>query len=211
MDYFVRPLTYKQTAEIYSEYLHRHFPAGEIKPLKSIARMWEGDAYRAYALYAGSDSPVSPRSLPPLAGYAFFAAQPGGGMILLDYLAILEEYRSRGAGSAFLRALSARLPNCRGILIETEDIDFAQNEAEARERQKRDAFYEKNGVLKTEIRSSVYGVHYAIWLLALGGNADREECEQNLRDIYRIMVPGEKFEKYVEIRRSQEVFPPETL
>lgn len=187
-------------ADIYSQYLTKHFPADEVKPLKSINRMWDMGAYSAYAMWDGDAATRdgdADRSA--LIGYAFFATAPACDLILLDYFAILDLYRGQGLGSLFLQELKNLLPDYKGILIETEDIDRAQNEAELQTRRKRDLFYEKNGALRTGVKGTVYGVHYAVWNFPLSGISDDVSCQKGIEQIYRIMIPGEKNKKFVKL------------
>lgn len=194
MDYTIKYLTKEQVAEIYDKWIHKHFPENEIKPLKHIYRMWEQGAYCALGMYDGGK----------LVSYAFLAMVPGRDMLLLDYLAVLEDYRNAGAGSIFLQKMGKCLTECmgvsyKGILIETEDAKYAQNDEELHIRQKRDAFYKKNGAVRTDVTGEVYGVHYAIWNLPISENAGFEECREQLREIYQMMVTGEKYQKFVKI------------
>lgn len=194
MNYIIRNLTEEETAEIYERWIHIHFPKNEIKPLKHIQRMWEQGAYCALGMYDGEN----------LVSYGFFAMVPGKDMLLLDYLAVLEDYRNLGAGSIFLQKMGQCLSEYRGvsyqgILIETEDITYARNEEERQIRQKRDLFYEKNGAVRTGVTGEVYGVHYALWNLPVEKEAGSEECREQIKAIYRMMVAGEKYEKFVKI------------
>lgn len=200
MEYTIHPLQRSQTAEIYTSHLRRHFPADEVKPLENIFRMWDRGCYRAFGVYARQDLTQNASGHPDsLAGYAFFATAPECRLALLDYFAILETFRGQGTGSLFLREIKKALPGFDGILIETEDADHARNEAELRVRQKRDSFYERNGVRKTKIKSTVYSVHYAIWNLPLTVPSDETVCKKGLEDIYQAMVPGDKYKKHVKI------------
>lgn len=194
MDYRIEALTLEQTAEIYTQWLHRHFPKDEIKPFSSIRRMWRMGAYQALGLYERQGE-----SAGSLAGYAFFVNEPGESHMLLDYLAIVEEYRGNGAGSSFLQGMRQQFAHYKGILIETEDVEYAADDAQRAERKRRDSFYEHNGAVRTGIKGCVYGVHYVIWNLPVAEAADREETRKNLEALYRIIVPDEKYDKYVHI------------
>lgn len=200
MKYRIEQLKQAQVADIYSQYLTKHFPADEVKPLKSINRMWDMDAYSAYAMYSEKATDQDNGIVQPaLIGYAFFATAPTCDLILLDYFAILEPYRGQGMGSRFLREMKNLLPNYKGLLIETEDIDRAQDETEHRTRRKRDLFYEKNGAFRTRVKGTVYGVHYAVWNFPLSGISDDVSCQKGMEQIYRIMIPGAKNAKFVKI------------
>lgn len=193
MNYTINLLTFEQTADIYNNYIHLHFPKEEIKPLKNIQRMWENGSYRALGMYEQKEVNAQ------LIGYAFLAMSPDSRMVLLDYLAIAEEYRGMGMGGIFLKEMRQRLPEFDGILIETEDIDFAVNEEERQVRKKRDAFYEHNGVVRTAIKSKIFSVHFANWQLPIHKPLSDKECKRNLEEIYKIMIPGAKNKMFVKI------------
>lgn len=193
MNYTITSLTFEQTADIYNHYMHLHFPKEEIKPLKNIQRMWEAGSYQALGMYAQREESIE------LMGYAFLALAPDCKMLLLDYLAIAEKYRGLGMGSIFLKEMQKRLPEFDGILIETEDIDFATNDEERQVRKNRDSFYERNGVLRTRIKSKIFSVHFANWQLPINMTLSDAECKRNLEDIYKIMIPGAKNKLFVKI------------
>lgn len=197
MDYRIQNLTIEQAADIYTQWIDKHFPRGEIKPLKSIQRMWNMGAYQALGMYEHrGDGTLA------FAGYAFFVIEKSASQLLLDYLAITEEYRGYGAGSSFLKEMKQYFSGYKGILIETEDIEYAKNEEERRIRQKRDTFYTRNGAVRTGIKSSVYGVNYVIWNFPVAEVVPDEETKKNLENIYKVMVPGEKYDKFVTIQNS---------
>lgn len=196
MEYTIQDLTLEQVSDIYKRWIHLHFPQDEIKPLKNIQKMWKEGLYHALGMYEQTEGKQN------FIGYAFFAGAADSNMLLLDYLAIVEAYRGQGMGGIFLREMQKRLQDTDGIwgiLIETEDVAFAGSEEELRERKMRDTFYERNGVKRTAIRSEVYGVHYVIWQFPIVKSVEDGECRTALEDIYRVMIPGEKNEKYVRI------------
>ncbi len=195
MDYCMKRLSLSDVEAIYNKYIHLHFPKEEIKPLKNIQRMWEDCAYQGLGMYENSEG----KGADNLIGYAFFAMAENTPVLLLDYYAIVEEYRSKGAGSVFLQSMQSYLSEYKGILLETEDIEHAANEEERRIRERRDEFYTRNGVMSTPIKSIVYGVRYAIWYLSFDGKQDDEFCTECLRNIYRSMVPGEKYKEHIQI------------
>lgn len=196
MSYRIKKLRLEETEAIYRAYIGKHFPQDEIKPFKHIRRMWQEGSYQALGLYEITD--LCPEKL---AGYAFFALGDHADMLLLDYYAILEEYRCQGLGGKFLLDMQESFQDYEGMLIETEDVDYAQSEKQRQERLKRDRFYMQNGATKTGVSCEVYGVHYCIWKLPFRDHhCSSEQCRRNLRNIYKTMVLGEKFEKYVRIR-----------
>ncbi len=178
MNTYTRFLQKEEAHLIFKQHLKHHFPANEVKPWKSISRMWDQDCYFAVGVFETGDGSADTCNASPtvstpdfpdaLRGYAFFVEAPNCDACLLDYYAILPEYRSSGLGGKSLKALS-ELVREKGkyILLETEDIDFAKNDAQVEERTRRDSFYTRNGCWKTDTKGSVFGVKYAIWALGL--------------------------------------------
>ncbi len=193
--YIIKELEKEELLTIYKENIDNHFPKDEIKPLKKIERMWEMGIYYGLAMYdvSTNNEEVS------LIGYAFFIKDLEGNIILLDYFAIMEEYRSKGMGSAFLQEMKKIVNSYRAILLETEDVDKAKTIEERELRKKRDCFYERNGVIKTDVRSEVYGVHYAIWNYPVKENISFLECRESVKRIYKAIVSEEKYKKFIKI------------
>lgn len=188
--YYIRELEKEQLLTIYRENIDKHFPKDEIKPLKKIERMCEMGIYYGLAMYDEQS---------PLIGYAFFIKDLEGNIILLDYFAVMEEYRSKGMGSKFLQEMKKIVGSYRAILLETEDVDKAKTIEEAEIRRKRDCFYEHNGVIKTDVRSEVYGVHYAIWNYPVREIVSFPECRESVKRIYKAIVSEEKYKKFIRI------------
>lgn len=197
MNTFLRLLSIEEASFLYQKQLQKDFPADELKPWKNIARMWEQDAYFAVGLFEdpGQAGDAS------LLGYAFLVAPDDCDAWLLDYFAILPERRDAGLGGRTLQRLS-EMARDRGkyMLLETEDVDYAENDRQIAERTRRDAFYARNGCEKTDIRGSVFGVRYAVW--RLGGPDDFDLICNDMDTLYRLMIPGGKNAGSVEIRRT---------
>lgn len=194
MKYYIKKLSMDEMSDIYNNYLLVHFPKDEVKPLENIKRMWSQNHYKALAMYeSGSEQ---------LVGYAFLSFCESSSQLLLDYYAIIETHRGKGLGSYFLKEMKPQLMTYKGIIIETEDITNAKSKEEYTIRKKRDLFYERNGAQKTAIRSSIYGVKYVIWQLPVENELPISECCNNLREIYKMMVPGEKYEQHVKIYKN---------
>ncbi len=198
MNSYLRLLTFEEASLVYKQHTKRDFPANELKPWKSIARMWKQDSYFALGVFEDAGGA---ETLDALRGYAFFVDPPECGACLLDYYAILPAYRSAGLGGRTLRRLSEMVRDKgKYILLETEDIDFAKTDEQIAERERRDAFYTRNGCVKTDIKGSVFGVKYAVW--RLGGTADFDACCADMKTLYRLMIPGEK-NLFVKIHRAK--------
>lgn len=217
MNTYQRFLTESEAKKVYKTYLKHHFPADEVKPWKSISRMWADGCYFAVGIFESvgdlpadaSDNFSNPAAsvgndLSLLRGYAFFVESPDTDACLLDYYAILPAFRSAGLGGHTLQRL-AELVRGREkyILLETEDIDFAKNEDQVSERTRRDAFYTRNGCVKTDVKGRVFTVRYVVWTLGLEGAAFDRACA-DMNTLYKLMVPGEKFRLFVKIERVSE-------
>lgn len=199
MNTYIRLLSLEEASLVYKDHLKRDFPPAETKPWKSIRRMWEDDAYFAVGLF--EDPGNATASFDDLRGYAFFVSPPDVDACLLDYYAVLPDYRDRGLGGRFLRRLSELIRDReKYILLETEDLDFAKTDAEWKERSRRDSFYTRNGCEKTDVKGSIFGVRYAVW--HLGGPSDFDRCCEDMRALYRTMVPGKKHLPFIKIERK---------
>ena len=202
--YIIKELSDSELLEMYQKYINEHFPADEVKPLETIERMLKEDFYYGFGLYDASEDFEEELEADwleqlPLMGYAFFVKDTKESMLLLDYFAILEEYRNDGWGSIFLSKMKDIAEDYRGILLETEDTDFAKDEKERKLRKRRDSFYIRNGVIKTDVKSKLFGVNFAIWFYPVKEELSFADCRESLINIYKTIVPESMYEKCVEI------------
>lgn len=169
-------LTETEISEIYHTHLIFDFPADEVKPLKRILQMLHDEIYFAFGLYENG----------VLRGYAFFV-QGSGRAVLLDYFAVVRGERGGGTGSHFLALLRSELKELDAVILESEAIDAAANEEQQSIRTRRIAFYLRNGVRKTGIRSVVFGVEYEILCMDCAAHAGSIDLRRSLEDIYHRM------------------------
>lgn len=184
--YKIRVLNIEETEDIYMGPAVRHFPANERKPMKAIRRMYGEGCYETLGLFDGEK----------LAAYALFVVSPGGDHLLLDYYAVLEEYRGSGVGSLFLQRMRQWYGDRQGILLETEDVLLAADEKERSTRLRRNAFYLRNGVRETQIRASYCGADYQVFYMPIREEKSEQEIRDGLEQIYRIMLL-DKYEEWV--------------
>ncbi|MBQ7954371.1 MAG: GNAT family N-acetyltransferase [Lachnospiraceae bacterium] len=187
-DYQIRKLSLPEMEEVYEGPARRHFPANELKPLKAIKRMYGDGCYEALGLFSGTE----------FLAYAFYVQTPDGKSRLLDYYAVMEEYRSSGVGSLFLSKMREWYRDCQCIILETEDLALAKDEKERETRARRNAFYVRNGGVETEIHVSYFAADYQIFYLPIKGEKSMEQVLADLKKIYRVMFQ-DKLEKIVEI------------
>ena len=202
--YIIKELSNSELLEMYQKYINDHFPADEVKPLETIERMLKEDFYYGLGLYDASEDFEEELEAGwleqlPLMGYAFFVTDTKENMLLLDYFAILEKYRNSGWGSIFLSKMKDIAEDYKGILLETEDVEFSKNEEERSLRERRDGFYARNGVVKTEVKSKLFGVNFAIWFYPVKEELTSSECRESLINIYKTIVPEAMYKKCVEI------------
>lgn len=192
----VRELSCEDILSVYTTHSIRHFPKSERKPVNAIRKMAMEGLYKGYAMYENDRKST-------LLCYAFFVVPKGGRNVLLDYFAVMEEYRSIGTGSMFLQQLKASF-TFDGVLIEVEDPDFAPSEEERTVQEKRIAFYEKNGTLFTGIRAQIFDVPYRILFLPVLCTPSVQTLRNDFKSIYRHMVSPQYYEAKVFIRPCEE-------
>ncbi len=188
----IKKLTDREIIDIYSTHSIRHFPADERKPLSSMERMIKDGIYTGYGLFDKENNDS-------LLCYAFFTILPDHRNILLDYFAVLEEYRSHGIGSLFLQHMKKNVIEYDGILIESEDPDYASHEKELSIRNKRIEFYNTNGCVFTGILAEVFGVHYRILYFPILSTPPLETLFTDFDAIYQHMVSHKNYKTDINI------------
>lgn len=176
------PLSLDEIRYIYSTYMVVDFPQDELKPLSSIERMVADGICSCFAIY---DKDV-------VVAYAFLCEYDG--YVLVDYLAVNSDMRGEGIGSRLLKLLKERLDG-KTLLVECEDIDFAENSSEAETRKRRISFYTASGFKVSSIKTVLFGVNYVI--LTYPGNCNT--IAEGLEKVYRKMLGEESFHKHLKI------------
>lgn len=171
----MKKLSRAEIAAVYEQYMEEDFPPDELKPLEMILRSYDAGTYFAYGFYVENR----------LVAYAYLcgiASRPEA-PVLLDYLAVVKEHRDEGYGSNVLALLKDKLP--QGLMIEAESVVTAEDAAERHTRERRIAFYERNGSVRQNFETTLFGVRYSIFLL--GGN-EQTDVRHDMEEIYRKMV-----------------------
>ncbi len=181
-------LRFSQVERIYASRLQQDFAPDEVRPLRLIRKSWDRGEYPCYGLYDGRR----------LLAYAFLVCK--GRRCVLDYFAVSEEHRGEGLGSAFLKEVTARIPDAECVLVEVEDPDGAQDEEARSLRLRRIAFYRRSGFYDTGIRSCSFGVDFCI----LNADSENRLPQAELRDfycaMYRSILPRRIFEANFRIK-----------
>ena len=182
-----RGLEAEEIAEVYEKRMKRDFPKSELKPLTAIIHMWEKGSYDCLGFYEEDR----------MTAYAFSVKDPEKGYLLLDYLAVCEEWRGDGHGSRCLEELRRFYRQKKGILLECESLESAKNESEIALRTRRIRFYEKNGCVRSGVRSRVFGVDFDILYLPL--TKRQVDVSGELERLYRLMLSEDRYERWVRI------------
>lgn len=227
-DFTIRELTQDEIIEIYQTTAPLHFPKEELRPLFNIKNIMNRNGYRGFGLFrnagtatrTGSALADSLSAPDTLAGYAFFITLPDSDVMLLDYFAMLEEYRSQGLGGMFLQKMRDGLgrdqntftnpsKTLTGIFIETEDIACATTDTEKSLRKRRNDFYVRNGAVPTGLHDTLGTADYEIFFLPITQNYllstdhTANALQSCLDKLYRFMLEGENeicYEKIVRWR-----------
>lgn len=188
--HFCKELPAEEVIRIYSTIAPLHFPKAELKPVENVKNYLENGLYTGYGFYENET----------LLAYALFLILPKERKLLLDYYAVLEEYRNDGIGSAFLRSLQTTLTSADGIYIESENPDYAKNEQEKAIQEKRIDFYHRNGAIFTGVLSTLFGVPYRVLYLPLS-KKDLIDFHQEIDLIYQTMFSPEIYVRKVALKK----------
>lgn len=175
--YMLKKLDTDLLIHIYETIAAKHFPPEELKPVSAIKRLLSQNIYSAYGLFQEN----------ALIGYAYFVDIPDNPSLLLDYYAILEEYRNQGMGSIFLSKLKSAFYDRSGFFIESEDPAFSADDNDLQTRNKRLAFYERNHAKMTPFLSTLFDVHYRVLYLPCSTQREETRLFTQLDTIYHAM------------------------
>ena len=164
--------------QIYETRMVQDFPAAELKPFSAVREMMRAGIYEPLVLCDAAGA---------LQAYAWQVLLPGRRSALLDYFAVRSDLRGGGIGTQALHALARHYADrLDDLILECEHPDEAPDRAVA---QRRIAFYLRAGACATRIESRVFGVRYNILTLPCGGHAQDAVIGQELKELYRMMVP----------------------
>ena len=182
----LKQLIKEEVKNIYNDHMVKDFPKEELKPIDAIERLISRKIYKCYGLYDNEE----------LLAYAFFNTSKS--YLLLDYYSVCGKYRSNGIGSKFFSILKEECKNYNGIIVEVEDIESADTEAEKIIRQRRIDFYIKNGMKMTNVLCELFNVNYSIMCISKV-EFDDSIIADEIKNIYKEMVPDKFYSKYVNV------------
>ena len=195
MSYIIKKVTVEQIDTIYNSYMVKDFPKSELKPLDRIKYTMEKGLCEVIALYEGDK----------IQSYAVLIIPEEGEYALLDYYAVVKEYRGKGIGHVmfeqiveYLRghSLKGQTKCVKGLIIECESLETSPCEDERITRSRRIKFYESCGCRRLDLRSELFGVEYVILEMQVGQDNDNPALK-DLELIYRQMFKKKHFEERV--------------
>lgn len=178
----LKHLSLDEIRYVYNTYMVVDFPKDELKPLKAIEQMVADGICSCFAMY---DKGI-------VTAYAFLCEY--NRYVLVDYLAVNSDMRGQGIGSRLLELLKEKLGG-KTILVECEDIEFAENSSEAETRKRRISFYTESGFSVSYVKTVLFGVNYVI--LTYPQNC--ETTAEGISIVYRKMLGEENFYKHLKI------------
>lgn len=166
IEYYINKIEENFIPELYLKYLKGDFPVEERKPLKTILYLIEKGYYECYGLYKENE----------LIAYALLAAPKECSYVLLEYYAVIPQYRNQGIGSTFISLLTVAYQDHDGILVESEAIAYTNEGHGASDkitRERRIRFYLENGFYDYNLIVCLFNVYYSILFLPIRQIEDR--------------------------------------
>lgn len=146
---------YEFKKEVYSYYLDI-FPEDERKPLELLQSSYERHYTKIIEILYKNE----------IVGFMVINRVKDKGYAVLDYLAILPQYRNNKLGTKALQMLLEQEKDNRGIFIEIEKVGLGKDAEENLLRANRKNFYEKLGFKKLNFDLYLFGVVYTPYLFS---------------------------------------------
>ncbi|MSS64362.1 GNAT family N-acetyltransferase [Velocimicrobium porci] len=182
-----RNMKFREFVRLYYHDMNRDFPKDEIRPFWSIALLLLKKQYLCAGIWKKGK----------LIAYANLLRSNLSPCAMLDYFAVIPSERNGGYGSKFLTALK-KYP-LDGIILETEMPEKAVDEADRIKRERRIAFYERNGARRTNVTGTAFDVSYHILYLPIQKDYSDKKIKHELEHIYQLAVPEKMYKKHVHI------------
>lgn len=173
--------------EIYSYYLDI-FPEEERKPLKLLNSSYKKNYTKIIEILYKNE----------IVGFMILNKVKDKGYELLDYFAILPQYRNLKIGTKALQKLLEQEENNKGIFIEIEKVGLGKDKEENLIRERRRNFYEKVGFRKLNFDIFLYDVIYTPYIFS-NIKDDEDIIIAEILNIYEAISGKEKIKQNCEI------------
>lgn len=186
----LKQLSKKQRENIYNNYMIYDFHKSEVKPFETIEKLVERGNYMCFGCYEDID----------FLGYAYFVKSDNTNNLLLDYFAVNKQYRSKGLGSKIILTMKEQLTGKYSSLLgEVENPEFANDDNDKLTRERRIAFYLKNGFKVSNVKCRVSVDSYVMINLGLDKELNDKEISEEMNELYNIVFGEEFFKKHIRI------------
>lgn len=173
--------------EVYSYYLEI-FPEDERKPLELIQLSYEKQYTKIIEILYKNE----------MVGFMVLNRVKDKGYAVLDYLAILPQYRNSKFGTKALQILLEQEKENSGIFIEIEKVGLGKDIEENLLREKRKNFYEKVGFKKLNFDLFLFDVVYTPYLFS-NSEDDEDMIIDEILNIYEAISGKERIEQNCKI------------
>ena len=131
-----------------------------------------------------------------LAGYAVVNMSKNYSWVLINYLAVVEDKRSKGYGSQMMALLIDYFKDWEGLLLEIEKVGAGRSERENELRKRRKDFYLKNNIYSSRAEIKIRGV--LMELMYYGKEKkNRKELLEIHQQIYVGIIGKRRLRKYI--------------
>lgn len=173
--------------EIYSYYIDI-FPEDERKPLELLHSSYKRHYTRIIEILYKKE----------IIGFMILNKAKTKGYVVLDYFAIIPQYRNNNFGTKALQILLEQEKENSGIFIEVEKIGLGKDTEENLLREKRKNFYEKLGFKKLNFDLFLFDVIYTPYLFSNIKN-DEDMVIEEILNIYEAISGKEKIKQNCKI------------
>ena len=180
-----------QLHALYHEHLTRDFPTNELRSYENMKKLYHKGHYKILGYYKNHQ----------LLAYACLATCPQHQYYLLDYFAVLPEYRSQKIGSQFLKELTQKL-DANGLIIEVETPSYANSPEEKKLRLRRIDFYTRNGATLSGVSGELFHVHFTLLYLPIQIEIHQEQLLHSTQLLYQTLLPQHLYQQFVHLSFS---------
>lgn len=172
----LRKIKYKEFKDLYRKHIIKDFPKNERPNLEGFRKRMLKYKEEVYIFEEdGIDK-----------GYCIIDEL--GEYILVSFLAVYEGNRGKGIGTKILKELEEKYSNKKGILIEVENPDFAENEEEKKIQEKRIIFYERaNFKIVKNLNVELFRVNFKIMVYSKK-EIEQKEVEETMKKFYYAII-----------------------